>query len=279
MATNWEAMLVKACVAAVILWVTAGIVSDGFRSDGSENPAASGPIAASGNRSGGDRWNGTVAGPRVATMIPVAAPAGGDPGTGRNRNYVDPDIQIAEAHWQGMDVVPLTDELKRKLRYPMGLDGLLIDEVTLGSAAAGLLAGDVITAVGDAPVTTLKEFQQQTRTLRSRRRGSITVLRKGAMMNDGRFAMSPVALVLAADQDLGFAQLEGAPMILPGDGRPHSYRGPCTQCHAIGVGFELTPDPDLITLPPPSITIEAANEGRSPHRNRGPCSACHTITR
>ena len=33
---------------------------------------------------------------------------------------------------------------------------------------------------------------------------------------DGRFTGNAATLVLSADKDLGFAQVEGAPMILPG---------------------------------------------------------------
>jgi hypothetical protein len=267
---KWEAMLVRASCAAVVLWVIAGIVSDGFRSDGSDtNMAVAGGLTF-----------GEQPGAGTATLVPVAQTLGGNPETGGIANYVPREIQLSEAHWQGMDVMRLSGELRKKLKYPSGLKGLLIDEVTLNAADAGLLAGDVITVVGDTPVTTLEGFQRQTRSLRNQRHAAVTVLRKGKMKGgDGRFIMNTATLMLRADRDLGFAQVEGAPMILPGDGRPQSYRGPCTQCHAVGTGFELSPDPDLITLPPAPITMDVANKGLSPHRNRGPCVACHVINR
>ncbi len=194
-------------------------------------------------------------------------------------NFLPRDIQLSEAHWQGMDVAKLTPELRQKLRYPKGLLGIIIDEVTLNSAGAGFLAGDIITHVAGIRVTTLEEYQQASRSVRSQRKATLTVLRKGDPSPDGRFAMKRVMLVLPGDPDLGFAQVEAAPMIVPGDGRPHPYRGPCTNCHTVGVGFELTPDPDMITLPPPALSHATVVKGISPHRDRGPCEACHLIIR
>ncbi len=217
---------------------------------------------------------------RPAAMVPVARPVGGGAEAGlRPPNYIPSDIQLFEAHWQGMDARLLDSELRRKLKYPRGLLGILIDEVTLNAARAGFLAGDVIVQVVNRRVTTLEEFQQSSRAVRGLRQASITVLRKGDWKEDGRFAMRRITLALRGDPDLGFAQVEAAPMILPGDGRPHPYRGACTSCHTVGIGFELTPDPDLITLPPPPISHAIVVKEVSPHRNRGPCEACHVIRR
>ena len=210
--------------------------------------------------------------PAAMTQIPDPVPAAPP-------NYVGRDIQLFEAHWQGMDVRLLDLELVRKLNYPRGLKGLLIGEVTLGSADQGFLAGDVIVAVAQTPVMTVAEFQRQSRLFRNKREVPIAVLRKGQLGGDGRYTMRGLTLVLKGDPDLGFAQVEAAPMILPGDGPPHPYRGACTDCHAIGTGFELTPDPDLITLPPSPISLAIATEGLSPHRDRGPCLACHVVVR
>jgi mono/diheme cytochrome c family protein len=139
------------------------------------------------------------------------------------------------------------------------------------------LAGDVIVQVNNDRVTTLEEFQQSSRWVRNLSQVPLTVLRKGDQTQNGRFTITRMTLLLRAEPDLGFAQVEAAPMIAPGDGRPHRYRGPCTVCHTIGTGFELTPDPDLIVLPPPAITKATADTGVSPHLDRGPCIACHTI--
>ncbi len=207
------------------------------------------------------------AGPDRWTAPPSATP----------ENFIPEKIALSEAHWQGMDTMPLTSELRRKLRLPRGLKGILIDEVTLNAVKSGLLAGDVIVQVNNDPVTTLEEFQRSSRTVRNLNQVPLTVLRKTEQKQDGRFAITRMILLLRAEPDLGFAQVEAAPMIAPGDGRPHPYRGACTDCHTVGKGFELTPDPDLIILPPPAIAKATADNGVSPHLDRGPCMACHTI--
>ncbi len=220
-----------------------------------------------------------VAAPRQAAMVRVAQPVEDAPEAAPPPNYIPSDIQLFEAHWQGMDVRLLDSELRRKLKYPRGLQGILIDEVTLNAARSGLLAGDVIIHVMNDRVTTLEGFQKSSRTVRGLRQTTLTVLRKSDWGEDGRFAVKRTTLVLRGDPDLGFAQVEAAPMILPGDGRPHLYRGACTRCHAVGIGFELTPDPDLITLPPPPILHATVVKEISLHRYRGPCEACHVIKR
>ncbi len=214
---------------------------------------------------------------RQAPLAAVRANPWTAPETATPGNFIPKNIALSEAHWQGMDTMRLTSELRRKLRFPRGLKGIMIDEVTLNSAASGFLAGDVIVTVNNDRVTTLEEFQQSSRKVRTLSQVPMTVLRKGDQTQDGRFAITRMTLVLRAEPDLGFAQVEAAPMIAPGDIRPHPYRGACTNCHTIGKGFELTPDPDLIILPPPMITKATADTGVSPHLDRGPCLACHTI--
>ncbi len=209
-----------------------------------------------------------------AVLLPVAANAGvADVAP----NYVGPGIQIYEAHWQGMDTKQFNEEIRRKLKYPRGFNGVLIGEVTMAAADSGLRAGDVIVLLEGVPVTTLEDFQRQTKTLRARRQAAVSVMRKGKQTQDGRFIMSRRTFVLRANDQLGFAQVETAPMIVAGDPPPHPYRGPCTRCHAIGEGFELVPDPDLINLPPPTIAAAVAAQGQPPHRDFGPCEACHVI--
>ncbi|KAF0114561.1 MAG: hypothetical protein FD149_1807 [Rhodospirillaceae bacterium] len=187
-------------------------------------------------------------------------------------NYVPRTVQVFEAHWQGLDGRALTGELRRKLRFPDTMRGILIGEVTLNAAASGLLAGDVIVDVAESSVVTIEEFQRATRRVQNQPQSSLTILRKGI---DNAFTR--LTFVLRAEPELGFAQVEGAPMILPGAERPHPYRGPCTDCHPIGRGFELQPDPDLITLQPPPLRADVAARGMRPHDDRGPCVACHGI--
>jgi membrane-associated protease RseP (regulator of RpoE activity) len=191
-------------------------------------------------------------------------------------NFVPRKLKVFEGHWQGMDGRLMTEELARKLNYPRGVQGVLLGEVTLNAAFSGLLGGDVIVRIDDTPVSNMEDFQAATRNVANRSEARISVIRKDN--RPGAPVLRKLTIVLrAAEGGLGFAQLEGAPMILPGDPRPHGYRGACTDCHPVGQGFELAPDPDLISLPPPAITRNAVTRGVSPHEVRGPCEACHVI--
>ena len=129
-----------------------------------------------------------------AGALPAAMPAPGPaPGPGPGQavsdgvveavapkapNFVPTSVQLYEAHWQGMDTRLLTAELRRKLRLPQGLEGILVGEVSLAAGRSGLLGGDVIVAVEGQPVTTLEAFQEATRTVASRTQASIAALRK-----------------------------------------------------------------------------------------------------
>ncbi|MBF0136222.1 MAG: PDZ domain-containing protein [Magnetococcus sp. DMHC-1] len=176
---------------------------------------------------------------------------------------VAPEIRLSEAHWQGLEALPLSVELKRKLKLPMDLEGLLVDEVSLITAAAGLRAGDVLVQFHGQPVHSLRELQAVTRRYQSLNQATLTVYRKGALLTFN----------VKAEENLGLAQVETAPMILPGDIAPHRYRGACTQCHAIGTTGHIVPDPDGIVLPPGPILAGV----QSPHRDRGACAVCHQI--
>ncbi|CAK0765366.1 Multi-heme protein MamP [Gammaproteobacteria bacterium] len=178
--------------------------------------------------------------------------------------YVAPNISLAEAHWQGLEALPLSAELKQKLRLPESLTGLLIDEVTLNSATSGLLAGDVLGAVNGTAVNSLEALVQTSKRVQNQTSVAMTVYRKGQWL----------PITLAAPDNLGFAQAETAPMILPGEIMPHPYRGECTKCHAIGTTGHIVPDPDNIILPPPPISARVTTP---PHKERGPCRACHQI--
>ncbi len=190
-------------------------------------------------------------------------------------NYIPRNLKLFEGHWQGMDGRLMTDELARKLRFPRGLQGILLGEVTLNAARSGLLGGDVVIKVDGVPVPTIEEWQRVSREAANRTESLLTILRKEGGRNS--LVMRTLNLVLRAEDTLGFVQVEAAPMILPGDPRPHVDRGPCTNCHPIGKGLELTPDPDLISLPPPVISQRQVAKVGSPHENRGPCEACHVI--
>lgn len=171
--------------------------------------------------------------------------------------------KIVEAHWQGMEVIPLTWELAAKLGIPLDEKGVMVDEVTLNSLDCGLQGNDIIKSVNGVTVTNLTEFYNVTKRIRNQKVASINVKR-------GR---QNLTIELVAPDILGFAQVEAAPMVLPGDVAPHRYRGPCIDCHAIGNTGHIKPDPELVVLPPPPITKNA----NCPHRYRGACNLCHVI--
>ncbi|MBF0123864.1 MAG: magnetochrome domain-containing protein [Magnetococcales bacterium] len=196
-------------------------------------------------------------------MTPVVASAV-TPTKGPLQAYVNPKARIAEGHWQGLEALPLTLELKKKLKLPLSLTGLLIDEVTMNAATSGLLAGDVLVAVNNQPVGTLEDLKRESKRLQMEKTALLTVYRRGQWRS----------FTLSSRSNLGFAQVETAPMILPGESMPHPYRGPCTECHAIGSTGHIVPDPDGIVLPPPPISARSPR----PHQDRGPCQACHLIT-
>ena len=217
--------------------------------------------------------------PQVVLPIVVAAPADQIANVGVKPdpvapNYMGRHMALFEAHWQGMDGRLMTQELAKKLGWPLGSSGLLLGEVTLNAASAGFKAGDIVVRVAETPIQNVADFQAATKMVMNRGEVGVTVLRKAA---NAPGVYRTMTMVLRADDMLGFAQVEGAPQILAGDPRPHAYRGPCTECHAIGEGMELTPDPDLITLPTPVIARDVAARGAAPHENRGVCEACHVI--
>ena len=172
-------------------------------------------------------------------------------------------IKLSEAHWQGMELLPLSTELKQKFKMPMDLTGVMVDEVTLNTLLAGIRGGDVLLSVKERPVANLEQFQKETMRLRNENKTKVQVWRKGQIKK----------FKVKADNILGMAQVETAPMIMAGAMRPHPYRGPCTSCHLIGDTATLKPDPDGIILPAPDIQAGT----RMPHRDRGPCQACHVI--
>ncbi|MBF0429254.1 MAG: magnetochrome domain-containing protein [Magnetococcales bacterium] len=181
-------------------------------------------------------------------------------------SYVADSMKLSEGHWQGMDAMPLSMELKTKLQLPMNLQGVLLGETTMASARSGMLAGDVLVAVEHWPVNTLESLQQASKQVARRNAANLTVYRKGKLLN---------VTLRSTNGELGFAQMETAPMIFPSDQRPHPYRGPCTDCHAIGSTGHIKPDPDGILLPAPAIRAGVSRT----HSDRGPCQACHAITK
>jgi membrane-associated protease RseP (regulator of RpoE activity) len=141
--------------------------------------------------------------------------------------------------------------------------GVLIDEVTLAAADSGLRGKDIIKSVNGVQVTNINEFYASTKNVKNLNTVAVEVKRDDEIL----------VINLSVPDELGFAQLESAPMILPGAIPPHRFRGPCTDCHAIGYTGHITPDPDMVTLVPPPISMMT----KCPHRYRGECTLCHVI--
>ncbi|NQU63858.1 MAG: PDZ domain-containing protein [SAR324 cluster bacterium] len=178
--------------------------------------------------------------------------------------YISSRIKLDEGHWQGLEVIELTPEIKIKLKIPMKIEGVLIDEVTLNALMSGLRGGDILIAINDNRVKTIQDVVDVSKLARNKKRAKMTVLRD----------LKKMTITLISPDTLGFAQAETAPMILPSDMRPHPDRGRCTECHPIGSIGHLTPDPDEIPLKVPVI----ASGMRRIHKDRGPCTACHIVT-
>ncbi len=55
--------------------------------------------------------------------------------------------------WPGMDIIPITRDIRNRLNMPSSIDGVMTLRVRQGSpvAAGGIMQGDIITAVNDTP--------------------------------------------------------------------------------------------------------------------------------
>ncbi len=174
-------------------------------------------------------------------------------------------LPFQEAHWQGIEVVPSTANLKRLLKITSDAKGVITDETTWPADSQGFQAGDLITSVGEVPTPTLEDFIQATARVRDRRRTEIQLLRQN----------KEYSIVLRAmQQRLGTANGETAQTIKAGSRSPHGYLGACTNCHHIGSTGQLAVDQgDLLSRAAPPIRAGQS----APHRNRGECTACHAI--
>ena len=92
----------------------------------------------------------------------------------------------------GMTVAPLTPEIAAELGVSRDMQGLVVQSVDPKGAAAdkGLSAGDVITEVGQQPVTTIEEFKAQIDEAREAGRKSVLVMLRRA--GEPRFVALPV---------------------------------------------------------------------------------------
>ena len=191
-----------------------------------------------------------------------------------------PDKQLIEGHWIGGEVIPLTPAIAKANSIPLSVVGVLLDEVTLLAAAAGLFAGDVITAINGRKVTDLKSFQQATKDVAQSNRANVSVFSGGKNKE----------IMVFSTEVLGMAQMESAPMILATDRSPHAYYGPCDKCHVISTNATRTKTAlnspnalnpaELLKDAGDNLTKVAPNIRRGtppPHRNRGTCTLCHVV--
>ncbi|HIJ90553.1 MAG: PDZ domain-containing protein [Desulfobulbaceae bacterium] len=173
-----------------------------------------------------------------------------------------------EAHWIGLEAGPLLPAVAKANNIPPDVSGVMIDEVTLLSADSGLLAGDVITAVNGNRVSDLKSFQNATKLVAQGNQAKLTIYRRGATKN----------IMVTGPDELGWAQVEGAPMILATDRAPHGSYGPCDKCHVIAPGKTNTGQMakdlgDILAKTAPNIKKGTP----PPHGNRGACTQCHVL--
>jgi hypothetical protein len=173
-----------------------------------------------------------------------------------------------EAHWIGLEAGPLVPAVAKANSIPPDISGVFVDEVTLVAADAGLLAGDVITAVNGVHVGDLRSFKSATKLVAQTNQTQITVYRRGNVKN----------FVISAPEELGVAQIEGAPMILATDRAPHGNYGACDKCHTIAPGptnlNQMAKDlGDILAKTAPNIKKGTP----APHGNRGACSKCHVL--
>jgi len=173
--------------------------------------------------------------------------------------------ELVEGHWLGMEVIPLVPELAKEFGISPDTQGLLVDEISLESAEAGVLAGDMILAVDGVSTPDLQAFTEATRRVQNRKKAALLISRKGQL----------VKLTIESQRTLGFSQNETAQPIPPGAISPHRNRNkPCTACHVImESGGQLPIDAGDILPSPPPITKGAV----SPHGRRGTCKSCHVI--
>lgn len=101
----------------------------------------------------------------------------------------------ASADVLGLTLTPLTEELAQTLGSPGVTDGLVIEAVDANSdaAAKGLAAGDIITEVGQQPVSDIAGFEARIASARDAGQQSVLLLIRRA--GNPRF----VALSLTAE--------------------------------------------------------------------------------
>ena len=118
-------------------------------------------------------------------------------------------MQFAEAHWHGLEIVPITDQDRRQFLIPFDVKGVMVDEVTMEATQCGFLAADVVLEVEGYPTPDLKEFLIASLRVQDRKKARFAVWRQG-----NRQTLTLESAVYYPD--LGYANMEGGEAGIPG---------------------------------------------------------------
>lgn len=102
------------------------------------------------------------------------------PNDGDDSDSAREEGQLAAAEL-GVEVEPLSEGFRRRLRIPSGLNGVVVTEMSPVGLAyqAGIRPGDLIEAVGQSPVSTASEFDEALQDASLRDGLRLTVVRDG----------------------------------------------------------------------------------------------------
>ncbi|MCA9204557.1 MAG: PDZ domain-containing protein, partial [Planctomycetales bacterium] len=102
------------------------------------------------------------------------------PNDGDDSDSAREEGQLAAAEL-GVEVEPLSEGFRRRLRIPSGLNGVVVTEMSPVGLAyqAGIRPGDLIEAVGQTPVSTASEFDEALQDASLRDGLRLTVVRDG----------------------------------------------------------------------------------------------------
>ena len=115
--------------------------------------------------------------------------------------------ELRRSGFMGVQAAPVSDALRGQLKLPVG--GILVQALVEGGSAkaAGLQAGDVITAVGAHPVSDVTDFVATVAKLRAGDVASVH-LRRGAQELSLDLGVKPRPFESSPDADVSYASVE-----------------------------------------------------------------------